>query len=440
MSMRLGIGLGLPHVMRAGGTAAWAPAGSFDYYVDGIAGNDSNDGSSPEQAWATFAPLRTAVSGLTTGQTRTAIVRATTYTDDHLSLTNSASPRAEITITFEEGTAMVWESASAPGNGIGALGTLKVTANGNGCTVTGYSPDSGNGLGAHNSSYLIAHDFVVDDADDGVSAHSTSRVDAHDCVFRNCVKSAFVHVDSSVFNAYGCTFEGRAGASLGIGQYLNSSSGELEDCIFTPAASDQVVRLSSGGTVTALRCRLGTLDKYVTLVSATAVATITDSFLNVNADGNVNAAFEGCYGRLTTRQRSGGDMSISHCVLVGGATGLTNSVLFRNFDGGQGPWNVIDSVLTGYGTAVGYAFGATDAGYFETAGNTVTYCCLHGNSVNIDADIVATTADVSTGVITTDPQIGSADSYVKNDYAVAGGSPCVGAGSAGGDIGFQVAA
>jgi hypothetical protein len=96
-------------------------------------------------------------------------------------------------------------------------GTLKVTANGNGCTITGFSPDSGNGLGAHNSGYLIAHDFVVDDADDGVSAHSTSRVDAHDCVFRNCVKAAFVHVDSSVFNAYGCTFEGRAGASLGIG-------------------------------------------------------------------------------------------------------------------------------------------------------------------------------------------------------------------------------
>jgi hypothetical protein len=130
-------------------------------------------------------------------------------------------------------------------------------------------------------------------------------------------------------------------------------------------------------------------------------------------------------------------MSISHCVLVGGATGLTNSVLYRNFDGGQGDWNVIDSVLTGYGTAVGHNFGATDAGYFETAGNTVTYCCLHGNSVNIDADIEATTADVSTGVITTDPQIGPADSYVKNDYAVAAGSPCVGAGSAGGDIGFQ---
>src|SRR5690606_3001095 len=113
---------------------------------------------------------------------------------------------------------------------------------------------------------------------------------------------------------------------------------------------------------------------------------------------------------------------------------------YRNFNGGSGAWNVIDSVLTGYGTAVGHNFGATDAGYFETAGNTVTYCCLHGNSVNIDADIEATTADVSTGVITTDPQIGSAGSYDKNDYAVAADSPCVGAGSDGADIGFQAAA
>jgi hypothetical protein len=30
----------------------------------------------------------------------------------------------------------------------------------------------------------------------------------------------------------------------------------------------------------------GTLDTYVTLVSDNAVSTVTDSFLNVNADGN----------------------------------------------------------------------------------------------------------------------------------------------------------
>jgi hypothetical protein len=440
MSMRLGIGLGLPHVSRAG-PAAWIPAGSFDYYVDGIAGSDANDGSSPETAWATFSPLRTAVLSLTTGQIRTAIVRAATYTDQHLSLTNNASPRAEVTVTFEEGTAMVWESEDAPGNGVGAGGTLKVTANGNGCTITGFSPESGNGLGAHgDDAYLIAHDVIVDDADDGVSVHNSSRADVHDCVFRNCTKAAFVHVNSAVFNAYGCTFEGRDGATLGIGGYQNSSSGELVDCIFIPASASQPLRLSQGGAVTATRCRLGTLDTRLELVSDNAVASVNDSFLNAHVDGNRNIAFEGCYGRLTTRQRSGGDISISHCVLVGGASGATDSVLYRNFDGGAGDWNVIDSVLTGYGVAVGHNFGATDAGYFETAGNTVTYCCLHGNSTNMDADIEATSADVSTGVIAADPQIGPADSYDKDDYAVAAGSPCVGAGSDDGDIGFQATA
>jgi hypothetical protein len=193
--------------------------------------------------------------------------------------------------------------------------------------------------------------------------------------------------------------------------------------------------------VTALRCRFGTLDTPVDLWTDNAVATVTDSFLNVHVDGNRQVAFEGCYGRLTTRMRNGGNISISHCVLVGGATGNINSVLYRNFNpGSQGDWNVIDSVLTGYGTAVGHNFGATDAGYFETAGNTVTYCCLHANSVNIDADIEATSADVSTGVITADPKVGHADSYVKNDYAVAADSSCIGAGSDGGDIGFQAAA
>jgi hypothetical protein len=439
MSMRLGIGLGLPHVSRAGTVAPWAPGGSFDHYVDGIAGNDANDGSSPEKAWATFAPLRTAISGLTTGQARTALIRATTYTDQHLSLTNAASPRAEVTLTFEEGAAMAWESEANPGFGIGASGTLKVTVNGNGCTITGYSPGSGNGIGSFDTAYLIAHDLVVDDADDGASSHLTSRLDVHDCVFRNCGKAGFAAVNTSTFNAYGCTFEGRDASSLGIGAYKESAAGELEDCIFTPSSAGQRLTLSEGGAVSATRCRFGTLSTRVQMVSETVAVTVTDSFLNAYVDGTSLFTFEGCYGKLSTRQRSGGDILISHCVLVGGASGIANSVLFRNFDGGQGGWDVIDTVLTGYGTAVGHNFGATDAGYFETAGSTVTYCCLNGNSTNIDADIEATSADVSTGVITTDPLIGSADSFVKNDYAVAGGSPCVGAGSGGGDIGFQAA-
>jgi hypothetical protein len=121
MSMRLGIGLGLSDVSRR--IAAWAPAGSFDYYVDGIAGSDGNDGSSPEQAWATFAPLATAVFALTTGQIRTALIRATTYTDQSMQLINNASPRAEVTVTFEEGAALVWDSLAAPGNGVAEGGT-----------------------------------------------------------------------------------------------------------------------------------------------------------------------------------------------------------------------------------------------------------------------------------------------------------------------------
>jgi hypothetical protein len=108
----------------------------------------------------------------------------------------------------------------------------------------------------------------------------------------------------------------------------------MEDCIFIPASASQPLRLSQGGAVTAPRCRLGTLDTRLDLWTDNAVATVNDSFLNVHVDGNRQVAFEGCYGRLTTRQRSGGNISISHCVLVGGATGA-NSVLYRNFDGGS---------------------------------------------------------------------------------------------------------
>jgi hypothetical protein len=51
--------------------------------------------------------------------------------------------------------------------------------------------------------------------------------------------------------------------------------------------------------------------------------------------------------------------------------------------------------------------------------------------------LLATSADLTTGVITTDPQIGSADSFDQADYAIGPMSPCIGAGSGGGDIGFQ---
>jgi hypothetical protein len=426
----------IPGRLIAAGDDGVLVATRFDYYVNAATGSDSNDGLTPATAWATLTQLRTTVNALAAGTAKTAYVSAATYTDQHLAFSNSELTPVQITVTFEAGTALVWNSIASPGDGIGASGTIRVTAYGNGTTITGYSPGSGNGLGCRNTAYLEAHDFVIDNADDGCSNHTTGEMRVYDCTFRNCTKGAFTHINDSTSYHYRCTFEGRTSATLGIGDFQNNAVVYFEDCIFAPASAGQGV--GSGvptGTAEFVRCRLGTLSTRVSIAATSGGATLTDCFVNATIDGNTKATLTGCYGYLTTRMRNAGIILLDGCIFTNGATGDTDSALHANFDpGSQGSWDAIDTIFTGYSTAIGSGFTATYAGYFTAAGNSVNYCCLFGNTTNFDSDL--TGADITTGNITTDPLIGAGGTYVKSDWGYATGSPCIGAGSGGGNIGF----
>ncbi len=219
-------------------------------------------------------------------------------------------------------------------------------------------------------------------------------------------------------------------------QFGTSTTSLCEDVYFVPHTSNGNILDVTKATYR--RCRVGTLTAR-SIVSSTVVGTFQDCYLNAYVDGNSFVDIAGSYGKLTTRMRNGGSVTANHCCFVGPASGQTDSALFRNFDpGSQGTWEFQNTILKGYNVALGRTFGATDAGYFVAAGNFATYMCLFGNATAIDPDLEsAAGASVTTGLVTSDPLLGAANTYVKADYAIGPSSPCRGAGSGGSDIGFR---
>jgi hypothetical protein len=418
-----------------------APA-RYDYYIDDALGDDGNNGLTPATPWQSLNKLE----GLTlvAGATTRVLVKAGTYgkASDYFEIT-SASTGAVLDITFEpgcvmDGTASNAVSAQNPIFADGGAWTL--TLQGNGLTIRNYDNNSGGspqGLGNGGTNTLIAYDIHIENCIQGISSHVSSVIIMHGGSMTNQVQQAVVPVDTSRVELYGVTVDQSAGSQVLVHLGTGNVTALFEDCIFIPQASGGNSVSVSGGIYR--RCRLGTLTARVNLGSAGGVVgTLEDCYVNALINGTCDVDMTRCYGLLTTRLNSNNNITAQHCVFVGGASGQTDSALYRNFDpGSQGTWEFTDCVLTGYTNCVGHGFGPTDAGYFEAAGNFATYINYFNNSTNVDADLLATSADLTTGVITTDPQIGSADSFDQADYAIGPMSPCIGAGSGGGDIGFQ---
>lgn len=228
----------------------------------------------------------------------------------------------------------------------------------------------------------------------------------------------------------------QSAGSQAFTQLGTNTTSLFEDVYFVPHTTNGNVLDVTKATYR--RCRVGTLSAR-SIVSSTVAGAFEDCYLNVYIDGNSFVDMTGSYGKLTTRMRNGGSVTANHCCFVGPASGQTDSALFRNFDpGSQGTWEFQNTVLKGYNVALGRTFGATDAGYFVAAGNFATYMCLFGNATAIDPDLEsAAGSSVTTGLVTSDPLLGAANTYVKADYAIGALSPCRGAGSSGSDIGFR---
>lgn len=422
-----------------------APA-RYDYYVDDVTGADSNDGLTPATPWQSLNKLETIP--FSAGDTKRVLVKSGTYdkTSDHFELNNNSAAAAVLDVTFEPGCVMdgTASSISSAQNPIYAQGSQSWTLilQGNGLVIQHYDYNVGGaspqGLGNGGTNTILAYDVHVIDCVQGVSSHNSAIIKMYGGTITNCVAQAIAPVDTSRNELYGVTVDQSANAQK-LADLGGATTCLFEDCWFVGAAAGTNSLEVGGGTFR--RCRMGTLTTRIAIESVDQGGSLEDCYLNAQINGGCTVDMTRCYGKLTTRMHATNNITAEHCVFVGGASGATNSVLYRNSDLNQGTWEFGDCVLKGYATCLGSAYGATDAGYFVAAGNFATYINYFGNTVNVDPDLLsAAGASVTTGVITTDPQIGPANSYDQDDYAVGPMSPCIGAGSGGEDIGFQAAA
>ncbi len=129
------------------------------------------------------------------------------------------------------------------------------------------------------------------------------------------------------------------------------------------------------------------------------------------------------------------DAVFRNCIFVGRPSGAATDLFYGNFDDLGGNWDGIgydlrDCIITGYVTGVGGGFTANQFTKWD-ANSKLDNICTFGNTTGIHASITTETNE-----LTSNPTIGPANTTVKADYGYLPGSPCIGAGFGGGNIGF----
>lgn len=431
--------------------------GYYTHHINGATGNDGNAGTSAAP-FATLAPLITAINALPDNGRLTAHVAAGTYTDQLLNVGASVNAGVYAAITFADGVVMQGTSGVDQSwlDVAGATAyTLELIGLGAaGLRVTGFDTGSGNGLGVSSlgGALLISRNVHVDNCVDGVSLHfSNSNIRMYDCSFEQCSKAAAAHVHTggSIY-ATRTIFKGQIGALNGV--ITETTSGAVsansvyEDCDFIPANAGQTC---SFGQATLRSCRIGSLTVRAGNTSSmwgnsNGPTILEDCYIHAAWDISTPVDMTRCYGRMSRRMRPGSYSSIfRNCVFVDGAAGATaDSSLFNdNSFTGSAKTEDIDCIYTSMAVAFGSGYTATQAGYFSAAASRLTYGLFYANSTDIDADVLALGSPyVANNITGQNPLLGPCNSYAANDYKVQAGSPTLGAGSGGGDIGLGLAA
>jgi hypothetical protein len=410
-------------------------------------GDDSADGLTRETAWGTVARLNTWIASLNNA-TQTAVIIDGTYAGAGLSLINSNTP-SNLTVEFEPGCLIDTTGSVVKTDGIAVQNLSFYTINLRGAEFVGNNIGSANGIGTVGVCNLVVNgaDSLGNKAtfhgyDDGLSFHSTGgtvdQITINDCRFYGCLKAAFAHVDTSRGTHNRCIFEGFTGAQLGIG--IQDTTGTepksiFNDCDFVPISAGQVV----GWHRCALnRCRIGTpsIRAFITAGAAGGSASFSQ--------------YNNSYMHVVTRTRFIGGSNIFRCfgtiqidsqeALVGGTDTILDHCIFnlcpgfvRRLVDGISPVMATDCVIRNSTSVIGFGFNAHNTNQWNTNGSFIDNCNLFGTGVL--AGIAATVTNTQSS----DPLIGPADTMDQAGWAVQTGSPCIGAGTSGGNIGFTLA-
>lgn len=449
-------------VTRAGGgygSEVIPDPGSFDLYVDINTGSDANPGTqaAPIQ---TIAHAGTLIEAYSAGVTRTVLVKSGTYPySSGASSWGSIALGAGTTVnvSFEEGcifqgpnddvTSASWIDCAGAGvyelNFFG-LGAPKGAS---APRITGFDGGTGNGIGCNMSggASFNVDNFQIDDCVDGWSMHGVnSNMSVSNLVITGCSKGALTHIHTGgLAEAVDCDFTGGTAASLGIGKPggdAGAPQAEYTGCRFIPISAAQIFNMARTNFTD---CEIGTLTVRSAVTALVTVANVTNCFCNISFDVNNFFVFNTCWGKITTRHRNAGNVSMSHCIWGTSASGTTTAFVFSDFDPGAGsPYTVTDTVIRGYaqaGGAIGTGMTATLAAQFIAGPADYDFVYMFANTLDFDADVLADAGfaaaftNITQGV---DPQIGSMATTAKADWALLPGSPCIGTGSAGSNIGF----
>jgi hypothetical protein len=433
------------------GTAWKGLSGDFDYYIDATSGSDSNSGLTEGAAWATLNKIQNIP--LATGETKRVRVKTGTYdtlTDGFATIYNDITD-AKLEIAFEpdcimDGTVHGANAYNPIYVGPSGTGVYTVEIFGNGLTIQNYNGTTGgtpNGLGYGASATLIAHDVTIDNCTDGISGHDSAVGYFYDCTVLDQGKSLIAQVQSSVGYFYRCRIEGAKGS----GPWLQTRFGrnEFYDCVFLPDAAGEL----EVENALFKRCQIGALDASTSVTVALSGANFVsvvfeDSFVNLDMRLKQAYEFRRCFGLFSGEIADndgslGGSFTMKNCVFAGPATGASQNFYSSGDDGGSTTLSVSNNIFAGAGTFM--AVDATNAGYIVAAGSTFHNNVLTDSKV-YDADLVSadTGGTVIEGTITSDPNIGAANTLLMAGYAFALPSSASEAGADGGNVGFAASA
>lgn len=408
--------------------------GSPTYYVDAVNGDDGGDGLTPAAAKATIAAGMTLLAAGASGATLA--VLPGTYTEG---INWNTAQTANV--GFVGDTILDLSGISSPNDcGFQSLaGTLNLYGPPSGytCVIRNAGND---GLSA-TGGVLNAWDIDVESCYDGVSSHNGATIRTYRCNFSDCSKDAFAHVGTAIFYHEDCTFTDKTASVNGIGVTSNTASGSFIDCVMlpAPASSSKMPTLLGTGLKTLTRTKIGTASMTGAWTADALgwqnIAATDCYFRGMRISGAQDITFTRCYGIVTLRNlaTAAQNVLIENCVFkTGVSSGRMLESDYRSapdYIGGGG--TVKDSIFVSHTTAI-----MADAGNVSDMNTNWSFInnSFYGNTTNMTAGLTADGTD-----ITSDPLLVDTTTDEQSGWKYSASSPCIGAGTGGGNIGIGAA-
>ncbi len=414
-----------------------------DYYINANTGNNANSGLAPGEAWATLDQIELQITFASDDDVHNVYVAPGLYdtVDDYVRVDENVYA-AQINIIFEPGVTMDGAAINALEirSGFIVLGSAGVTMKvfGNGLTIQNYNNAGGSPQGFDTSEngrgYL--YDATITGCRDGVSGHGTSFMYLKNVVCTGNTRSTFPMVDTCTYVFEDCTFTKDPAALFQLST-TNLNNGTLNRCVLNPNGTQVQFNCESA---TFNNCIIGDASNSVLAAGEANGAVFNDCYGNFSIRAGTNKiTMRRCYGRLSLRPQNGtAVVDIQHCVWMDSSDG-SNEILYLNYDPGTCAQVIFNNNII-LDTA---AFDALTAGradqVMDGPGTTFHNNLFFGGSGYSAIMLAADNGGQIAGTVSgQDPLVRNADglSTDQNDYSWFGGSPAIGAGVGGVDIGL----